>query len=217
MKHASQQRTAGVGMAAGALFLGSALWLSCQPGELPCDRSVEWQAVCDQAAGGVGGDPGPTGAGGAGGAAPASPPPGSGGMPTAATVVQNCAQWPTLGDMDRFFANRCGAGGTGTCHNMSTAGIWNDMFSKDVWKRLQTEGGKSSCKGAKLINTEKWSESLVLAKVQPGTPVCPPGSMPGAMPGIAMPPQMGFEPKMALLNADEMKCLENYLKAIAGK
>ena len=211
MKHASQQRTTGVGRAVGALIFGSALWLSCQPGELPCDRSADWQAVCGQAAGGVGGDPTPAGgAGGAGGAAP----PAAAGAPSAATTVKDCAMWPTLGDMDRFFASRCGAGGTGTCHNMATAGIWNDMFSANVWRRLQTEKGKSSCKGAKLINADKWSESLILAKIQ-GTPACPPDGT--GMAGIQMPPQMGFEPKMAVLNADEIKCIENYLKAIAGK
>jgi hypothetical protein len=129
-------------------------------------------------------------------------------------MVRDCAQWPTLGDMDRFFQNRCGAGGTGTCHNTATAGIWNDMFSKDVWKRLQTEVGKSSCRGAKLINKDKWSDSLILAKIQ-GTPACPPGGT--GMAGTSMPPQAGFEPKMAVLNADETKCIENFLKAISGQ
>jgi hypothetical protein len=193
------------------------LFLSCQPGELPCDRSQDWQQLCAQAAGGVGGDTPTGGAGGAGGASTPTGTPPAPGSPTADTPVKECAKYPTLGAMDQFFAARCGAGGTGSCHITGTAAIWNDMFSKDVWRRLQTEPAKSSCKGAaKMINAEKWSESLILAKIQP-MPVCPPGPMAGASAGIPMPPQAGFQPLMEALKPDEVKCIENFLKAIAGK
>ncbi len=153
------------------------------------------------------------GAGGAGGGAPTGTPP-TPGMPSADTPVKDCAKYPTLGSMDQFFAARCGAGGMGSCHITATAGIWNDMFSKDVWRRLQMESGKTSCKGAKMINADKWSDSLILAKIQ-ATPACPPGGAGSA--GIAMPPQAGFTPLMEVLKADEVKCIENFLKAIAGK
>ena len=67
-----------------------------------------------------------------------------------------------------------------------------------------------------MINSATWSESVILAKAKAGagTPMCPPGA---SMPGLGMPPQSTFMPKMDVLSADETKCLENFLKAIAGK
>jgi hypothetical protein len=206
MKHASQQRTAGVGMAVGALVIGSTFWLSCQPGELPCEQNDQWRALCDpQGAGGSGGTPSPGPTGGAPPAAPAAL--------SATTPIMNCAQWPTLGDMDKFFANRCGV--NATCH--ASGAPWTDMQKQGVWQRFTTDAtskAKVSCSGAPLANTGNWRESVIWTKTQ--TPAsCPTGG--GGSAGLTMPPQMLYEPKMALLSAAELTCLEGFLKALGGK
>jgi hypothetical protein len=197
MKHASQQRTAGVGMAVGALIFGSTLWISCQPGELPCDQNDQWRALCDQPAGAPTPPP------------PAAPPPGGQPAPTgsvsAATPIMNCTQWPTLGDMDKFFANRCGV--NATCH--AAMSPWTDMQKTGVWERFKTEKAKITCSGSQLVNTANWRESVIWIKTQ--TPATCPGGAPG---GQTMPPQMLYEPKMMALTPAELTCLEGFLKAI---
>ncbi len=210
MKQAHQQSKKSLWMVAGLSLLGGAAWLSCQPGELPCDSTPEWQQICAKTGG----------AGGSGGSGGGMPMGGAGGGPVVDrnTPVKDCTQWKTLGEMDKFFLNRCAAGG-GTegaqCHVSSNAAVWSDFTAADVWSRLKDKEPKISCKGAKMINSGTWGDSVILAKVKAGTgtPMCPPG---GSNPGVGMPPQATFTPKMDLLTADETKCLENFLKAIAG-
>ena len=208
MMHASQQRKAGVGMAAvGALVLGSAFGLSCQPGDLPCDQSSEWRTLCDQAAGGTGGTAAPTppATGGTGGSVAMPPAPG---VVSAATAVMGCAQFDTVGKMDAFFAMRCGV--SNLCHGAGTA--WTSMPAQNAFEKFKTAKAAVSCSGGPLANAANWRESVLWTKTQ--TPAgCPPGS---SSPGLTMPPQMTFEPKMAVLTAPEMACLEGYLKAITG-
>ncbi len=135
-----------------------------------------------------------------------------GGAVNAATPVANCAQWPTLGDMDKFFAMRCGV--NTTCH--ATGAVWTDMQKTGMWQRLITDASsnaKVSCAGSKLANGGNWRDSVLWLKVQsPAT--CPGGT--GAA-GLSMPPQMTYEPKMAALNQAELNCLEGFLKAVTGK
>jgi hypothetical protein len=201
MTKAPQRRKGSFGFAAGAALAVGSVWFACQPGELPCDRP-EWVAVCNERMGG-GGVGGTAGMGGSGG----------GGNQNAATLVANCTKWPTLGDMDKFFANRCGA--AASCHVTAYANVWSDMQTAEVWKRLKDKSPATSCKGAKLINSTSWQESVIWSKVQTGTPTCPPGATTG--PGIAMPPQVGFEPKLDPVTDEERTCLEGYLKAISGQ
>jgi hypothetical protein len=113
--------------------------------------------------------------------------------------------------MDKFFANRCAAGTL--CHVTSMANIWTDMQTKDVWQRLKDKKPITSCNAGTLINSTNWRDSVLWAKVQPGTPMCPPGA---ASPGATMPPQMGFEPKLEPVSDEERTCLEGFLRAATG-
>jgi hypothetical protein len=204
MKHASQQRTAGVGKVVGALVFGSVLWLSCQPGELPCD-SPEWQMVCTQPASATGSGTPPATGGAGGGAPPAA-------AISATTPIANCGQWPTLGDMDKFFAMRCGV--NATCHG--TGAVWTDMQKAGMWKTVTTDltaNAKVSCAGQKLANPTNWRESVLWLKTQ--SPASCPGGAANA--GLTMPPQMTYEPKLPVLNQTEIACLEGFLKAVTGK
>jgi hypothetical protein len=207
MKHASQQRTAGVGMAVGALIFGTVLWSSCQPGELPCNEE-QWKGICEQAAGGAGGSAAPPSqpAPGAGGATGAPPPPAA--AISASTPVMDCAMWPTLGDMDKFFLMRCGV--NATCHG--TGALWTDMQKQGAWERFKTDKAKVSCMGGQLANTANWRDSVLWTKTQ-SPAACPGGS---GSAGLTMPPQMTYEPKLPVLSPAESKCLEGFLKAISG-
>ena len=210
MKHIHQNPVvAGVGTAVGAVIFASVL-LGCAPGKLPCDDPA-WKEVCESDGGGGvvnGGAPGGSGgmSGNSGGMGGSSGGMGGGAGISASTTI-NCSEYPTIGDMDKFFAMRCGA--AAACHAMAIP--WTDMKAPEVWKRLADKNSTVSCKDAKLIDTKTWSNSVILAKTK--TPVaCPPG---GSNPGLPMPPA-NMMPMMAPLSAAETTCLENYLKKIAG-
>jgi hypothetical protein len=201
MTNAPRRRKASLA-AGGALALLSILgWLSCQPGELPCDSSPQWQEVCLEAM---------TGTGGTGGA----PTGGTGGTPPGlsdSTSIADCAQWKTLGEMDAFFSARCGV--NNLCHGDRSA--WTVMPTEGVWEKFTTESTSKaalSCGGGRLVNQTAWAESVLWTKTQ--TPAsCPPGT--NNVVGLTMPPQMGYEPKMDPLRPEELKCLEGFLRAIA--
>jgi hypothetical protein len=203
MRSAPQRRKTILETATGAMVLASALWVSCQPGELPCDSSPDWRAICGPGAGGTGGT---GGMGGAGGGGP--------GAPSAMTAVADCAKWPTLGDMDKFFGMRCAAGTS--CHVTTSAPLWTDMQTKDVWQRLKDKKPITSCNAGALINSTNWRDSVLWMKVQPGgaMAMCPAGAM---SPGATMPPQAGFEPKLDPVSDEERKCLEGFLRAATGQ
>src|SRR4029079_9839958 len=140
MKQAHQQSKKSVWLVSGLSVLGAAAWLSCQPGELPCD-DPKWQQEISACKGGN--------AGGTGG----SPMGGAGGGTTTVdrnSEVKDCAQWKTLGEMDKFFVNRCAAGGGAEgaqCHVSTNAAAWTDFTAADVWMRLKDQSPKLSCKG----------------------------------------------------------------------
>jgi hypothetical protein len=200
MTNAPQRRKASLGSVAGAAFALSAVWLSCQPGELPCESSPQWQMVCNERSGGTGGTGGSTPMGGSGGAGPA-------------TAIANCSKWPTVGEMDKFFGSRCSAGTA--CHVMAMARAWSDFQTAEVWKRLLDKNPITSCNGGKLINSTDWQASVIWAKVQPGAAACPPGVSGSA--GVTMPPQSTFEPKLEPVSDEERTCLEGYLRALSGQ
>ena len=199
MKRTHREPMAAVGGRAVTTVILGSLLLGC-PRYRPCDDPA-WKEVCEGE-----GDGGRESAGEgskdmSGGAD------GTGGM-TSATAI-DCAEYPTLSDMDKFFARRCGASADDECH--ATALPWTDMKSPEVWRRLADRNSMVTCKDAKLIDTKTWSNSVILAKTK--TPVaCPPG---GSNPGLPMPPP-NMMPMMAPLSAAETTCLENYLKKIAG-
>src|SRR5688572_21013736 len=164
MKHTHQNPVvAGVGTAMGAvLFAG--LLLSCQPGKLPCDDPA-WKEVCESDGGpvvvaGNGGNSGGQG-GNSGGQG------GGGGGVTAATTI-DCSAYPTLGDMDKFFAMRCGA--ASNCHTMPMP--WTDMRTAGIFERLKNQPTQFACKPAKLIDGTTWTNSMIWVKTK-GMPTCP--------------------------------------------
>jgi hypothetical protein len=212
MKKAPRKRVAGIGTAMGAvIFLGS-MGLGCQPGTLPCDKP-EWKSICESDGGGVTSSGGSSGSGGTtggmggssgSGGGSGTPDAGGGGV-TAATPIMNCSDFKTVGDMDKFFGMRCGEGAT--CHPTTAAATFGDLKSPDVFKRIVTKSSLT-CTGVKLADTSDYTKGLIWAKTE-AMPKCPGGtSAAGAqMPSMPMMP----------LSATEKTCLENYLKALAGK
>jgi hypothetical protein len=195
----------------GIFLLGSALWLSCQAGELPCESSAEWQALCDQtSAGGTGGG---AGTGGTGGGAGTGGNGGGGALLSASTPVPDCAQWTTLGAMDNFFSSRCGL--NSMCHGAGAP--WTAMPVQGVWAKFTSESSAAmfSCTGAKLTNRTTWTDSVLWTKTQTPPLPCAADST-NKNTGLSMPPQTGFPPKTDPLSTAELKCLEGFLKAIAG-
>ena len=210
MKKAPRKKVAGVGTALGAVVLGSVMWLGCQPGTLPCDKDPEWKGLCAGSDSGVSvvtgtGGSSPSGSGGSGGGNT-----GTGGMPAAqakiseTTAVADCGMYKTLGDMDMFFEMKCGSGGS-LCHGAGAP--FGDFKGNKLWDRGTTTKTKFACMGTPLIDPMDSSKGAFYAKIN-GEMRC--GGMMGKMPPTnAMPAQM--------ITADEKKCLESYLKTIAGK
>jgi hypothetical protein len=194
------------------LLLGAGAFAGCQPGTLPCDSSPEWETICSGAGGGTGsggmagGGGGMSGSGGGmaqmGGMMGMVTPP-----PTAATAVANCAAFPNLGEMDKFFAMRCGD--DATCHVPQTAVVWHDFKTAEVWKRAVDLKGKTECIGAPMVDKADHTKSVLWAKVQ-NQGKCPDGSN---VKGMRMPQKYPTKPEM-FLTQDEMTCLEGFLKAL---
>ena len=135
MKQVQHQSKLGFRIMAAVFATGGLAWLSCQPGELPCDSSPEWQAVCKKE-GGAGGTGGGAPMGGAGGMAP---------VVDRNTPIADCSQWKTLGEMDKFFAARCAGDGTATqCHVATNKDAWTDLNAPDVWMPPQGRGAEVS-------------------------------------------------------------------------
>jgi hypothetical protein len=87
------------------------------------------------------------------------------------------------------------------------------MPATGAWELFRTAKTKISCTGGSLVNADNWRDSVLWMKTQ-SPASCPPGA---ANPGLTMPPQMGYTPMMPSLNADEIGCLEGFLKAITGE
>ncbi|HEY0705684.1 MAG TPA: hypothetical protein VGG33_02750 [Polyangia bacterium] len=188
------------------VLVGGAIVASCQPGTLPCDSSPEWEAICG-GSGGTSGGGGSSGSGGGGGMGGTTPP-GNGGMTgtgvTAATAVMNCSAFPTLGEMDKFFAMRCGEGIT--CHS---GGAFGDFKAPEVWKRLVGSPSKlaTPCTGSPLIDGKDYTKGLFWIRTQ-AEPKCPDGKSAGS--------RMPSAPQMAL-NDSEAACLKSFLQVVAGQ
>jgi hypothetical protein len=202
MKETHRDRAAAPGTIVGAVVFG-ALLASCAPGKLPCDKDEQWRAICADPGTGMGGAGGMGGGGGMGGAPMAV---------TAATTI-DCAMYPTVGDMDKFFAARCGL--DNNCHATPT---FKDLKSANVFSRLKTGAtlAKSAvyCGGSDVIDTADWQKSILWVATR-----VPKANCPGQGTIIrTMPPQepANVMPKEPPLTADENACLEKYLKAIAG-
>jgi hypothetical protein len=216
MTHTQRRGVAGVGVAVGVI---GSLFLACAPGELPCGKA-EWQTVCaERPAGGAGGSGAGAGGstGGSGGGAG-----GTGGssafVATANTMVKDCAMFNTVGQADMFFKMRCGVEG-GTCHVKAYDMIWQDFQSADVWNRFTKDPtaqngprkAKAACVGGKLVDQDNWENSVLWAKTKSPV-VCPPGTN---VIGVTMPPG-NMMPMMNPLTDPEKKCIEGFLKALAG-
>jgi hypothetical protein len=185
-----------------ALFT-SVLAPACAPPDLPCTKDDTWKAICKETpvdsvrgAGGTSGSGGsPSGSGGA--MAMDAYPPG----PTAKTAVADCPAYPTLGDMDKFFQNRCA--NTGACH--PSPQLFGDYKSPNVWERVTTMKTIGACGGSFFADPSgDHTKGVIWAKTQE-KPTCPNGASAGT--------RMPNPPAMAL-DAAEMKCLENFLKAL---
>jgi hypothetical protein len=190
-------KVAGLGLVVTFFLMAAGAGTSCSPGSINPEDFA-----------GAGGG---SGAGGSGG----STPPIAGMGPTAATAVEGCSKFKTLGEGDAFLKMRCGF--NPVCHG--SGAIWTDMTKQDLWKLLLNVAPKVGCMGgsAKLIDGADWSKSFILVKAQQMVPACPSG---GSAPGTVMPPpemSQGQTPKAPPLAADEVTCLGNYAKAAAGK
>jgi hypothetical protein len=209
-----QQIAPGFGLLFVSCMVAAVVVQGCQPGKL-CDKD-EYQELCENpqlgGTGGGGSGGGGTGGGGSGGNRD------GGGMEmlkvvTRDTPVADCPnEFNTVGKMDAFFKMRCGPDGS-NCHTPAFAIAWRDFNTADVWMRMADPATKTAaCAGSRIIDNRNWASSLMLAKVK--DPVaCPPGSTGAA--GLRMPPP-GMVPMMNPLSADELKCLENFVRAATG-
>jgi hypothetical protein len=223
MKKAPQTRVAGVGTALGAVIVGSVMWFGgCQPGQLPCDKD-DWKAICTttsnpssgSSTGGnsgnsggssgsnSGGSAGGSNSGGSNGGNADAMPPATGGKPNADTKVEGCGDYKTLGQMDTFFEKKCGSGTA--CHQANS--VFGEFKGNKMWERGQTTKTKFDCMGTLLIDPSDATKGAFFLKIN-GDAKC------GGAP-LKMPPPNATPDQQ--LSGDEKTCLENYLKAIAGK
>ena len=137
-----------------------------------------------------------TAAGGAGGMV----------MPPPSTPVADCPAYKTIGEMDAFFAMRCGS--NSACH--APPGPFGDFKAAKVYDRTFNKPS-IECKNELLIDPVDPMKSVLWLKTQ-DPPKCAAGSsipprMPSKIPGMDEVP----------LKPEESTCLQNYLKALAGK
>jgi hypothetical protein len=189
MMTAVKRKTADVGLGFVVLLFGGALSTAC-PGQL-CDPTSGnfCYAITDAAVAPVPVAPAALGA---------------------MTPIAGCARWPTLGAMDRFFVSRCGI--APSCHGAGTA--YTDMSRDFAWYRLPASRTVVSCKGGLLVDRTSWSNSVLWLKTQPVV-ACPPGT--SGMSGVTMPPQVNYDPRTPVLSLEESRCLEGFLRALAGQ
>jgi hypothetical protein len=204
MASAQRFRASGAWLASAVATAASSL--GCAPGTLPCDKP-EWASICADGGGG-----GSDGGGGAVDMRPAF-------VPTKDTPVKDCALFTTVGAADPFFKMRCAPENSG-CHVTGFADAWQDFERAGIWDRLsrdpmnmnQPRKARAACIGARVVDPTNWENSVLWAKTK--TPVvCPSGG--GAVGGFTMPPG-DMMPKMDALSADELKCIEGFLKGLAG-
>jgi hypothetical protein len=211
-------KAVGVGLVmAAALTAGGLASSGCQPGALPdCDGDEECREkyVRVSASGGSSGSGGSGGGSGSGGTGGGSGGGGGTGSVTvnAMTKVAGCDKFDTLGGADAFFKMRCGSG-VG-CHQKAYDMVWQDYETPEVWRRMVNRKAIASCApDGKVIDGSDYAKSVLLIKTNDPMIKCPDGSKAGADP---MPP-----PSMAAmypaLTDGEKTCIENFVKAAAGK
>jgi hypothetical protein len=217
-----QQIAPGVALSLFGCLVAASVLQGCQPGKL-CDKEEYSDLCANPPTGGTGG--GGVGGGGSGGGGTGGG--GSGGnrdggaMEMAAapvnddTPVADCADYNTLGKMDTFFAMRCGS--DGACHTSPGATAWTDMKMPKVYSRLLNVAPKFACTADKMIDPGDWSKSVLLVKVRDAMPLCKNGSKAGT---TVMPPPLAAQAqamKQDPLTDAEKTCLENFVRAAAGK
>lgn len=126
------------------------------------------------------------------------------------TPVADCAAWKTIGEMDGFFATRCGV--NSDCHGTGTP--FGDLSGPNLWETITRQTAKVACAGARLADSADWRNSALWTKSQ-SPPSCPPGA--AAAPGLEMPPQRIYAPTTPPLDSTEMKCLEGFLRALSAR
>lgn len=209
----SQSTVAGVGLVASLVFLAIAAGVSCSPGALDCESFNN----CDPVAPGGGGAPGGTGGtggqmmpnnAGKGGSAPPT------GMVSATTMIPGCPTYPTLGDMDKFIAMRCGgkAGMQTACHGV-TGAPFGDYSKANAYMWALDKKAILTCTGdnAKFIDKTNPLNSLFWLKVSNAMPKCPGGTSANAV----MPYQDAQ--MIPALTAAEQTCMKNFVQVAAGK
>jgi hypothetical protein len=197
---------AGVGLVAGLLMLATSAWISCSPGALDCDSfNCDGTASAGGSTGGGGSAQPPKG--GSGGSAPAA-------SVSASTAIPGCPTYPTLGDMDKFIAMRCGgkAGMQTACHGV-TGAPFGDYSKANAWMWALDKKAILTCTGdnAKFIDKANPLNSLFWLKVSSMMPKCPGGSSANA----AMPFQDAQ--MIPALTAAEQTCMKNFVTVAAGK
>jgi hypothetical protein len=125
---------------------------------------------------------------------------------SAATAVTGCAMHATVGEVETgLFAARCG---TRYCHTPGST-FKPDLASPETWRRLvdmPTQYRLTRCKDDSYIATSAPLASYFLSVVRDAQPTCADGRAGG--------PPMPFV--LPALSADEIACVEGYVKAVAG-
>jgi hypothetical protein len=198
---------AGVGLVAGLLTLATSAWISCSPGALNCDDFNNCEPIGGGAAGSGGGSTTPPPKGGSGGSAPAA-------AVSATTAIPGCPTYPTLADMDKFIAMRCGgkAGMQSACHG-TTGAPFGDYSKANAWMWALDKKAVLTCTGdnGKFIDKANPLNSLFWLKVANMMPKCPGGSSANAV--------MPFQDAQMIpaLTAAEQTCMKNFVTVAAGK
>ena len=144
----------------------------------------------------------------AAGAEPDAAPPLPPAPPTRDTPVANCAAYPTLGAMSGFLERRCGV--AVACH--AQASPWTTLEGPDLFATLLDVRPKFDCMRSLLIDSVNPLDSLLYIKSAEAIPICPDGS--SGM--LQMPPQQ-LSPVQPLLTAEELVCLEQFVRAAARR
>jgi hypothetical protein len=124
----------------------------------------------------------------------------------AQTPIAGCRDYRTMGDMDRFFQGRCGAGAA--CHQRSA--LFGDLVSPHVFNRV-VDSPAIVCAQAgatvKWADSSSWQKSMLWLMAASASPRCPDGAPAGTVMAAA---------PAAQLDASELACLEGFLKVISG-
>jgi hypothetical protein len=131
---------------------------------------------------------------------------GASGDAGAAVSAPGTGDYRTMGEMDRFFQVRCGAGAA--CHQRSA--LFGDLVSPHVFNRV-VDSPAIVCAQAgptvKWADSSSWQKSMLWLMAASASSRCPGGAAAGTV--IAAAPA-------AQLDTSELACLEGFLKVISG-